>query len=80
MMITDLIDQDDFYEYLKGAGVPLEQGLSPWECSQAALQWLSAQDDQGRAQFAESVALLQKQIPVMLPEVQEALAVLADAL
>ncbi|SEQ05727.1 hypothetical protein SAMN03080615_00213 [Amphritea atlantica] len=80
MMITDLIDQDDFYEYLKGAGVPLEQGLSPWECSKAALHWLSTQDELGRAQFAESVALLQKQIPVMLPEVQDALAVLADAL
>lgn len=80
MMITDLIDQDDFYEYLKGAGVPLEHDLSPGECSQAALQWLSAQDEQVRAQFAESVAQLQQQIPVMLPEVQEALAVLADAL
>ncbi|UTW02071.1 hypothetical protein KDX31_11950 [Amphritea atlantica] len=80
MMITDLIDQDDFYEYLQGAGVPLEQGLSPGQCSQVALQWASAQDEQVRVQFAASVALLQEQIPVMLPEVQEALAVLTDAL
>ncbi len=76
MMITDLIDQDDFYEYLEGAGVPLGQGLSPEQCSKAALQWMSGQDELVRVQFAESVALLQQQIPVMLPEVQEALAVL----
>ncbi len=80
MMITDLVDQDDFYEYLQGAGVPLEPGLSPEKCSQAALQWVSAQDEPARAQFAASVTLLQEQIPVMLPEVQEALAILADAL
>jgi len=78
MMIADLIDQDDYFDFLKAAGVPLEQGWSPQQCSQAALAWLVDQDDVIRTQFSVSVTELQEQIPVMLPEVQEALAILIE--
>lgn len=78
MMIADLIDQDDYFDFLKAAGVPLEQGWSPKQCSQAALAWLVDQDDVIRTQFSVSVTELQEQIPVMLPEVQEALAILIE--
>lgn len=76
MMITDLIDQDDFFDLLIEAGVPLDEGNSPMQCSQAALRWLEDQNDEVRNDFNGSMLALQKQIPVMLPEVQEALSLL----
>ncbi len=78
MMITDLIDQDDFFDLLMQAGIPLEEGDSPLQCSQAALRWLEGQNDNVRDGFNTSMLDLQKQIPVMLPEVQDALSLLID--
>ncbi|GGK56418.1 hypothetical protein [Amphritea balenae] len=78
MMIADLIDQDDFFDFLKGSGVPLEDSWTPQQCSQAALAWLVDQNDVIRTQFAVSVVELKEQIPVMLPEVKDALMILVD--
>ncbi len=78
MMIADLIDQDDFFDFLKGSGVPLEDNWTPQQCSQAALAWLVDQNDVIRTQFAVSVVELKEQIPVMLPEVKDALMILVD--
>lgn len=78
MMITDLIDQDDFFEFLKGAGVPLEQDWTPEQCSQAALAWLVEQDEAIKTQFAIAVAELKEKKSIMLPEVQDALSILAE--
>ena len=76
MMIADLIDQDDYYDYIQGAGVPLVAGCSPLACSQAALAWLPQQSEAVRAEFAQLLSALQPKIPLMLPEVQDALALL----
>ncbi|BBB26976.1 hypothetical protein [Amphritea japonica] len=76
MMITDLIDQDDFFDLLVQAGVSLEQGWSPQQCSDAALLWLKDQPDEVHDSFKVLLAELQKQIPVMLPEVRDALTIL----
>ncbi|WP_290702856.1 hypothetical protein [Amphritea sp.] len=78
MMITDLIDQDDYFDLLEQAGVPLEPGCSPQQCSQAALLWLEDQNDEVRDQFGASMHELKTQITVMLPEVRDALSLLID--
>ncbi|MCV6612067.1 MAG: hypothetical protein OIF55_14925 [Amphritea sp.] len=78
MMIVDLVDQDDFFEFIKGLGVPVEQGWTPQQCSQAALAWLVDQNEVVRTQFDVSIAELQEQIPVMLPEVRDALEILTS--
>ena len=78
MMIAELIDQDDFFDFLKGSGVPLQQDWTPQQCSQAALAWLVEQNEVIRTQFAVSVSELQDKLPVMLPEVQDALAILIE--
>ncbi|MBQ0757474.1 MAG: hypothetical protein KBT54_10255 [Amphritea sp.] len=78
MMITDLIDQDDYFDLLEQAGVPLEQGCSPQQCSQAALLWLETQNDEVCDGFRVSMHELKAQIPVMLPEVRDALSLLID--
>ena len=78
MMIVDLVDQDDFFEFIKGLGVPVEQGWTPQQCSQAALAWLVDQNEVVRTRFDVSIAELQEQIPVMLPEVRDALEILTS--
>ncbi len=78
MMIVDLVDQDDFFEFIKGLGVPVEQGWTPQQCSQATLAWLVDQNEVVRTQFDVSIAELQEQIPVMLPEVRDALEILTS--
>ncbi|WP_432474547.1 hypothetical protein [Amphritea sp. HPY] len=78
MMITDLIDQDDFFEFLQGAGVQLDQGWTPEQCSQAALAWLVEQDETIKTQFAIAVAELKEKESIMLPEVRTALAILIE--
>ena len=78
MMITDLIDQDDYFDLLEQAGVPLEQGCSPQQCSHAALLWLEDQNDEVRDRFRASMHDLKTQITVMLPEVRDALSLLID--
>ncbi len=78
MMITDLIDQDDFFDLLEQAGVPLEPGWSPKQCSEAALLWLEGLPDEVRDRFKALLSELQTQIPVMLPEVRDALSILEE--
>ncbi|WP_428034577.1 hypothetical protein [Amphritea sp.] len=78
MMITDLIDQDDYFNIILGAGVPLAPDCSPEQCSRALLAWLPLQDAQTRAGCVQLLAELQKQTPIMLPEVQSALALLLN--
>ncbi|RTE64693.1 hypothetical protein EH243_15730 [Amphritea opalescens] len=76
MMITELIDQDDYIEYLLKVGVPLEPQVSPEQCSQVALQWLAQQDESTHAAFAALLAELEPKQTVMLPEVQAAFKLL----
>ncbi|MBU2967005.1 hypothetical protein Q4508_17585 [Amphritea sp. 2_MG-2023] len=80
MMITELIDQDDYRDWLMQAGVPvLAESDSPIQCSEAALRWLETQDDGIRAQFKVAVAEFNEKRPIMLPAVQEALCLLDNA-
>ena len=73
-----LKDQNDFFAFLKGSGVPLKQTWTPQQCSQAALAWLVDQNDIIRTQFAVSVTELQDKDQAMQPEIKEALSILLD--
>ncbi|RTE65618.1 hypothetical protein EH243_11805 [Amphritea opalescens] len=73
-----LKDQNDFFAFLKGSGVPLKQTWTPQQCSQAALAWLVDQNDVIRTQFAVTVTELKDNDQVMPPEIQEALSILVD--
>lgn len=77
-MISVLNDQNDFYDFLKGTGVPLNHSWTPRQCSQATLAWLVDQNDIVRTQFAVTVTELQDNTRVMLPEIREALSILAE--
>ncbi|MBU2965305.1 hypothetical protein Q4508_16560 [Amphritea sp. 2_MG-2023] len=73
-----LKDQNDFFAFLKGSGVPLKQTWTPQQCSQAALAWLVDQNDVIRTQFAVTVTELKDNDQVMPPEIKEALSILVD--
>ncbi|MBR9868992.1 hypothetical protein [uncultured Amphritea sp.] len=77
-MISVLKDQDDFFAFLRGSGVPLKQTWTPQQCSQAALAWLVDQNDVIRTQFAVTVTELQDSTQVMQPDIKEALSILLD--
>lgn len=76
MTATDPVDQKDFLDFIRRLGVPVEPGWTPQQCSQAALAWLVDQNEVVRTQFDMSVAELQERIPVMRPEVRDALEIL----
>lgn len=76
MMIVELIDQDDYIEWMQNLGVPVTADYSPEQCSQQALAWLPTQDTATVQEFTQALAALQEQTPVMLPEVADALALL----
>ncbi|MDO6561938.1 hypothetical protein Q4488_00940 [Amphritea sp. 1_MG-2023] len=80
MMITELIDQDDYRDWLIQAGIPLPTEIdSPAECSAAALRWLETQDDGIRAEFKAAVTAFNTKRSIMLPVVQAALCLLENA-
>lgn len=76
MMITDLIDQDDYAELLAQLGAPVHIGMTPRQCSVAALEWLEQQNDAVYDTFETGISELRSKTAIMLPEVQEALALL----
>ncbi|WP_299200097.1 hypothetical protein [uncultured Amphritea sp.] len=78
-MISVLKDQNDFFAFLQGSGVPLKHTWTPQQCSQAALAWLVDQNDVIRTQFAVTVTELQDNAQVMQPEIKEALSILVDS-
>ena len=77
-MMSVLNNQNDFYKFLKGSGVPLKHSWTPRQCSQATLAWLVDQNDVVRSQFAVTVTELQDNTEVLQPEIREALSILAD--
>ncbi|WP_417224128.1 hypothetical protein [Amphritea sp.] len=80
MMITELIDQDDYRDWLMQVGIPLPAEVdSPAECSAVALRWLEAQNDGIRAEFRAAFTEFNAKRPIMLPAVQEALCLLESA-
>ena len=78
MMIAELVDQDDFYQLLQSAGIPLESHWTSEQCAVMALEW--RRDDQCNAQMAaefdRAIGELKHKEQLLLPEVKAALQIL----
>ncbi|MCC5881426.1 MAG: hypothetical protein JJU25_02145 [Halomonas sp.] len=69
MMFADLIDAEDFRQYLVALGIELPADADPDTCARLAVQ---RQVEAGVPGLPALVAELEAQAGVMLPEVREA--------
>ncbi|WP_020405193.1 hypothetical protein [Hahella ganghwensis] len=76
MMIADLVDQDDLYNYLLQIGAPVAKGSDPRQAVETTLGWLQTQPAEKRMEVDRMAQQLMKKPELLLPAVKAAVEAL----